>query len=103
MITKKRFGNWLNGSDWDIAAVFDGHGGWQVAQLAQERLLGEVVKEIDNRLNASGGTLTGSVADQSILSAYSSVEKEYLRRVKDAYRLGFGEVGKVGKCLSLFL
>jgi pyruvate dehydrogenase phosphatase len=104
VVPQKKFGGWLNGSNWDIAAVFDGHGGWQVAQLAQERLLGEVIKEMEQRLNTSGGgSITSSITDESILTAFSSVEKEYLRRVKEAYRLGFGEVGKVGACALVAL
>jgi pyruvate dehydrogenase phosphatase len=101
-ILGKRFGGWLSGSKWNLAAVFDGHGGWQVAQLAHERLLKEVIEQMEQR-QGQGSSASHDTAEQSILMAYKNVEEEYLRRVREAYRLGFGEVGKVGACALVVL
>ncbi len=121
---------------WNFAAVFDGHGGWQVSQLASERLIKEVQSQLDfvatgkdadtssaiinanvNGLKSgvvsstpSGSstvkdfeqTRTGPIAvERSVLQAFKTVEAEYLQKVRESYRLGFGEVAKVGCCALL--
>jgi pyruvate dehydrogenase phosphatase len=101
-VTGKQFGNWPNrSSPYNLAAVFDGHGGWQVAQMAQDRLLEEIMLGLSKATSSANPTETE--IDQSILTAFKNVENEYVERVRESYRLGFGEVAKVGCCALVAL
>jgi pyruvate dehydrogenase phosphatase len=44
-----------------------------------------------------------TAVDRIVLSAFKSIEAEYLQKVRESYRLGFGEVAKVGCCALVAL
>lgn len=97
-------GSWWgidSGSDrensWNFSAIFDGHGGWQVAEMASEQLVPQVIVELTSE-NKKGKSIEKSVVENSLLSGFRKVEQEYLDKVRDSFRLGFGEVAKVGAC-----
>ena len=83
---------------WSFNAIFDGHGGWQVAEMASERLVPETISHLNN--SNMKNNRSKSIED-AILASFKAVEQEYLNKVRDSYRLGFGEVAKVGACALL--
>jgi pyruvate dehydrogenase phosphatase len=83
---------------WSFNAIFDGHGGWQVAEMASDRLIPEAIKHISSN---GGGRDKNKTVSEAILASFKAVEQEYLNKVRDAYRLGYGEVAKVGACALL--
>lgn len=87
----------VNNNDWNFSAIFDGHGGWQVAEAASKQLVPEVIKELTVE-SKKGTRIEKDVVETSLLSGFRKVEQEYLDKVRDSFRLGFGEVAKVGAC-----
>ena len=84
---------------WSFHAIFDGHGGWQVAEMAAERLVPETISNISKTSKEDIQRNKG--INGAILKSFQAVEHEYLNKVRDAYRLGYGEVAKVGACALL--
>jgi len=85
-----------------VTMVFDGHGGWQVADYAKENL----PKEIDNALKRNKEKSFASEEEyitQSIKDAFDVVENNFLAIAKEAYRVGFPDTGKVGACALVAL
>lgn len=82
---------------WSVAAVFDGHGGFNVAEYASKTLLAAVYErlpvEIDDEIDL----------DHSITAAFNDVELSYLNSIRKIYEMGFGSVAKVGSCVLLVL
>jgi serine/threonine protein phosphatase PrpC len=87
-----------NAGDWGAAAVFDGHGGWQVSDYASQLLLDKVLSNI-----ANVGERDEIALDTKIQEAFDSMESEIVNRVRPAFNLGFGEVAKVGSCVCVAL
>lgn len=83
-------------SDWQIAAVFDGHGGWQVAHYASSNLINTMQKA----LRGVSETDEMSIDDLAV-GAFQTTENGILNRVRPAFQTGFGEVAKVGSCVLL--
>lgn len=81
---------------WNVCAVFDGHGGWQVADYASKSFIGHLIP----RLIHSRPDMHNEVTN-AIERTFESVEEGYITAVSPAYKLGFGEVGKVGSCALL--
>jgi len=89
----------LSGS---ITAVFDGHGGWQMAEFARQHL----AKEIDVRLEANKNKSFSSTDEYiitSIQEGFDQVENKFLEAARVAYNIGYGKVGGVGSCALLTL
>ena len=84
---------------WSFNAIFDGHGGWQVAEMASERLIPETIRRIS--ISGSMERDKNKTINDAILASFEAVEQEYLHKVRDAYHLGYGEVAKVGACALL--
>eukprot|EP01031_Cornospumella_fuschlensis_P027005 gene27005-32627_t len=83
---------------WKYSGVFDGHGGWQVSELASRRLI-EIVK---SKLVESAVKEDEEVKlDKLITASFQAMEDEILNQVRPAFKLGFGEVSKVGSCVLL--
>lgn len=57
-------------SRWDVGAVFDGHGGWQVAQMASQRLVPEIMRQLALEDKDTNGT-TDAGGKESITSLAS--------------------------------
>jgi len=126
-------GGGATSAEWNVLAVFDGHGGWQVSHLAQEKLVKDILTQLDAMGNAAkapkepdAGSLPANqsvsvsaveqagplapisraaltAVDRVVLTAFKSIESEYLQKVRESYRLGFGEVAKVGCCALVAL
>jgi len=85
-----------------ITAVFDGHGGWQMAEFARKHL----AKEIDERLGANKNKSFSSTDEYiitSIQEGFDQVENNFLEAARVAYNIGYGKVGGVGSCALLTL
>jgi serine/threonine protein phosphatase PrpC len=77
-----------------FAAVFDGHGGWQVSNKASTRLHTIFENEL-SKINEPS---------KAINSAYDIFESELKSEAKTAFELGFPKAGYVGACaLSAFV
>ena len=76
--------------------MFDGHGGWQLAEFATNILH----DKIDFYLNQNK-LIYGDKDDlikKSIEQAYEYVEKEFYDVARRAYEMGFPSVARVGSC-----
>lgn len=70
-----------------------GHGGWQVADFACSSFLGFLMPRI---IHQPSGNEKAIVA--SLETAFAQVEAAYIDSIRNAYHLGFRDVGKVGAC-----
>ena len=86
---------------WKLFGVLDGHGGWQVSNFVQQKIVEEIT------LNLSNVPLTdakcGGDIDDAIYKSFENTEEDYARRVKPAFELGFGDVSSIGSCVLLAL
>ncbi|CAM9179425.1 unnamed protein product, partial [Laminaria digitata] len=81
-----------------FAGVYDGHGGWQAAELARKRLSIAAQTELKNTLADNAEQVKGALTQ-----AFLRVEREYLYQVKTAFDLGFGAVARTGACAIMAL
>lgn len=84
--------------NWEVVAVFDGHGGWQVSEFASKELLPllrEKIEKVDEWDELS--------IEKNIIESFEEVEQQYVKKVKEAFKMGFGEVAKVGSCVLVAL
>lgn len=72
----------------NIYGVFDGHGGYQVSEYASKRL----VDILSNHLK-----MTESVPS-ALENTFVEIEESYISKIRDCYKMGFGDVAKVGSC-----
>jgi pyruvate dehydrogenase phosphatase len=80
--------------DWSLGYVLDGHGGWQVSDYAFHRL----AKLIQQRILSSKHH-SDAFIEQEILNIFDEVESSYIQSIRSVYKLGYGEVAKVGSCV----
>jgi pyruvate dehydrogenase phosphatase len=73
-----------------VAAVMDGHGGWQVSEHARRTLPDAIVRELDHAASPRD--------PQQVARAYQRVDRAFVDAVRGAYALGFGDVARVGAC-----
>lgn len=86
--------------DWRYSAVFDGHGGFQVSDIASKRLL----HIIANKLEAGKVKETDKSAIDALLSkSFNEMEHEIIEVIRPSFKMGFGNVAKVGSCVLLAL
>lgn len=76
-----------------LAAVFDGHGGWQISEY--------LYKNIKDRIEVLSKTNTKW--DQVLNSAFDQLENELIDLVRGSYKLGFSSVASVGSCATVAL
>eukprot|EP01016_Furgasonia_blochmanni_P052496 TRINITY_DN837_c0_g1_i6.p1 TRINITY_DN837_c0_g1~~TRINITY_DN837_c0_g1_i6.p1 ORF type:complete len:389 (-),score=107.23 TRINITY_DN837_c0_g1_i6:567-1733(-) len=87
----------LNAIDGFFVGVFDGHGGWQMADFAMKNL----GKELDEILKQNKGKKYGNEEDyirESLNQAFDVVENKFLEVVRIAYGMGFVKTTRVGCC-----
>ena len=84
--------------NWECVAVFDGHGGWQVSEFASTTLLPLLRSKIEDVSEIDELSI-----DKNIIQAFEEVEMQYVEMVKEAFKIGFGEVAKVGSCVLVAL
>jgi pyruvate dehydrogenase phosphatase len=77
-----------------VAGVFDGHGGWQVAEFAHSSMMRHLGPRL---LHQSHDDEKGVTA--ALVQSFLAIENAYIDSVKASYKLGFGDVGKVGSCV----
>eukprot|EP00601_Ochromonadales_sp_CCMP2298_P022248 CAMPEP_0173298560 /NCGR_PEP_ID=MMETSP1143-20121109/16165_1 /TAXON_ID=483371 /ORGANISM="non described non described, Strain CCMP2298" /LENGTH=198 /DNA_ID=CAMNT_0014238699 /DNA_START=41 /DNA_END=633 /DNA_ORIENTATION=- len=85
-------------SAWSLGGVFDGHGGWQVAHFASTALAPALLLAIESVEPSDEMAL-----DEAILLSFAYIEKQVMEQVRPAFKMGFGEVAKVGSCVLLAL
>lgn len=83
---------------WTYSAVFDGHGGPQVAEMASKQLLTKIVNKINN-IDYNNEILL----DEKITAAFNDMEQSIVDAIKTPFHAGWGEVAKVGSCVLFAL
>lgn len=90
---------------WNCAAIFDGHGGWQVSEFASKTIFTELDKNlIPESINLSTTSSADEIKksinslDTTLIQTFADVEKSYLASVINSFKVGYGEVAKVGCC-----
>ena len=79
-------------------AVFDGHGGRQVAKYAESNFL----KYFQNNLSTEPHeTLDQDRIKLSIMNTFSHIDTELRTLLKPVFDLGFGSVARVGACACM--
>lgn len=85
----------LKNLDGFYSGVFDGHGGWQVSELAMRRL--HVI--LDEQLAKFGsGPKTDDQISQAITQAFDIFEKEWVETARASFNGGFAKAAYVGSC-----
>jgi pyruvate dehydrogenase phosphatase len=87
----------LSGEKGLVAAVFDGHGGWQAADFAKNRFVSVLQKELHNGSATPETTSVDPVA-LALSRSFLRLDREFLFQVKSAFEVGFGDVARAGAC-----
>jgi len=77
-----------------VAAVMDGHGGWQVSEHARRTLPEAIVRELDHAASYHDPQQVALAMGR----AYQRVDRAFIDAVRGAYAQGFGDVARVGAC-----
>mmetsp|Transcript_30053 Transcript_30053/g.39546 ORF Transcript_30053/g.39546 Transcript_30053/m.39546 type:complete len:453 (-) Transcript_30053:509-1867(-) len=80
------------------AGVFDGHGGWQAAEYAQNRLVACLMLELGNMNTKADPSYQ---IEQALKRAFGRVEREFIYLIKQAFEAGVGAVSRIGSCALL--
>lgn len=81
-------------SGWSYGAVFDGHGGWEVAEFAHQDLVSIILR----KLTSKKGALECTEIDSFIVTAYQEMEDQILTSFTELFNKGFLEASKIGSC-----
>lgn len=79
---------------WNYGAVFDGHGGWQVAEFASKTLPQVILKNLQNISSKNELEI-----DKQMIKSFQETEDLIVQSIRPAFQMGFGEVGHVGSCV----
>uniref|UniRef100_K3WGS3 PPM-type phosphatase domain-containing protein n=1 Tax=Globisporangium ultimum (strain ATCC 200006 / CBS 805.95 / DAOM BR144) TaxID=431595 RepID=K3WGS3_GLOUD len=84
------------------AAVFDGHGGWQVSEYVSKTLIGNIQKELSHAFKDPERESEKPASSKKIASAiqraFGRTDRELMVQVAPAFKLGFGAVARCGSC-----
>lgn len=83
---------------WAYGAVFDGHGGWQISDIASKVLLNLIFNKIEQNK-----TFNEINVEKQIVESFQEMEDIIVESIRPAFHFGFGEVAKVGSCVLLAL
>ncbi|KAF4663159.1 hypothetical protein FOL46_004894 [Perkinsus olseni] len=76
------------------ACVFDGHGGWQVA----EYLRGHLPSLLANRFPRKSGHIDARMIESACKEAFRVADQELEQHAREAQKLGFSQPVKAGAC-----
>jgi pyruvate dehydrogenase phosphatase len=89
---------------WAYAAVFDGHGGWQVSEVASKVLLNLLLQSLEEHKECTAKESYNEMKiDQVITEVFHEMERLIIDSIRPAFQLGFGDVAKVGSCVLVAL
>lgn len=78
----------------DVLSIYDGHGGYVVADFASKHLPLLLQENINKNQFKDEKAM-----NQAIKDAFSTIETSYVSTIKDSYKLGFGGLASVGSCV----
>jgi serine/threonine protein phosphatase PrpC len=90
----------ITNSGFQIAAVFDGHGGWTVSEYASKNLVPNLLLKLKNTALIDND-LDDSRMDKETIQSFNDIEQNYINSVRDMYQQGNGSVASVGSCVCL--
>jgi len=80
-------------TDFKLAGVFDGHGGWQISDYLHKNLLPTFTSQYDRT--------KGDVKDRvkaALLETFDTLEGRIVAAARSPYEMGFANVSSVGSC-----
>jgi pyruvate dehydrogenase phosphatase len=77
-----------------FCGVFDGHGGWQVAEYASVHLS----KNLEMELSNMGHRTEPEQVTKALVRAFERTDRGVIQKVHHAFEIGLGNVAKVGAC-----
>lgn len=77
-----------------FCGVFDGHGGWQVAEYASVHLS----KNLEIELANMGHRTESEQVIKALVRAFERTDRGVIHKVHHAFEIGLGHVAKVGAC-----
>ncbi len=83
-----------------IAAVFDGHGGWQVSEFARKRITGSLGKSLQN-IGPLPVDEDYDPCEHAIINTFLQLDRDFFYDIRNTFRLGFGRVANTGSCALL--
>ncbi len=92
----------VGGCEGLVAAVFDGHGGWQASEFAKARIAGS----LGNALLDLGSLPETEGYDpkvSALVNTFQCLDREFLYHIRDSFSLGFGSVATTGTCALVAL
>lgn len=91
--------------NWQCAAIFDGHGGWQVSEFASKSIFDHLSRNmIDKNVDLiAEDFINKDTISQLLIDTFAKVEIDYINSVSQTFKLGYGEVAKVGSCALVVL
>lgn len=96
-----RFIHGAHKNGWTYGAVFDGHGGWQVAEAASKHLVDYIFENFPAQKSLTNAE--DHIVDDHIIAAYQKMEDSIVESMRTAFQAGYGDVAKVGSCSLLAL
>ncbi len=85
-----------------VAAVFDGHGGWQASEFAKTRIagsLGKVLRDFGSLRETEGYDPNIN----ALVNTFRSLDRDLMYHIRDAFTIGFGNVASTGACALVAL
>lgn len=86
-----------DGSPVLLAAVLDGHGGWQAAEYARRSLLSAADAELA-ALDSTAMTQRPVAIGRALARAFLTTDRDLLNALRPAFAMGFGDLAHVGAC-----
>jgi pyruvate dehydrogenase phosphatase len=80
--------------NWKIVAVFDGHGGWNVADYASKVF----VRELESSYETCAEDCEAKTMTTSLFETFDKIESAALKVANHAFKFGYGNVVRVGSC-----
>ncbi len=80
-----------------VAAVFDGHGGWQVSEFAKTRITGSLGKSLRD-IGSLHETEGYDPLVYALINTFLQLDRDFLYHIRDTFSLGFGTAANTGSC-----